>query len=96
MKAVELVCPAALGELPFLGRVHQAHDLIQHKHRVVFFDPMSFGTLVLADIMSVSFVSVAAISGACAMQLPSFTYQCSWHEFRLSLSLESVQFHRSP
>jgi len=37
-------------------------------------------------------VTIAPVSGARAMQLPAFTYQCSRHEIRPFLSLESLFF----
>jgi hypothetical protein len=42
--------------------------------------------------MSVFAVAVPTVSGACAMQLPTFAYQCSWHEIHPSLLLELVLF----
>jgi hypothetical protein len=39
MNAVEQGCLAALGEAALLGCVHQAHDLLQHQHRVFVFGP---------------------------------------------------------
>jgi hypothetical protein len=67
---------------------------MQHKHRVVVFDLMRFGTHAFAHSMPVSAVAVptVSISVAGAMQLPAFAFQCSWHEIRPSLSLELVLF----
>jgi len=73
---------AALVEATLFGGVNQAHNLVQHKHRLVFFDPMRLPDHPLADSLPVSLVTVATVSRARAMRSPAFTYQCSRHEIR--------------
>ena len=70
MKIVELGCPAALGEPSLLGRVHQPHDLLQHKYRIVV------GWMRLDTRASVGCVPILAISIPGAMQLPVLVDQC--------------------
>ena len=68
MNAVELGRLAALGEPALLGRVHQPHDLLQHKHRDVL------GWMRLDTRAGVVCVPVPAISITGAIQLPVFVY----------------------
>ena len=75
LRAIEHGCLAALGETAFLGRVHQAHDLVQNQLRIVFNDPFGGAGTILNPV---------SIAGA--MCLPAFTNHCCCrHETRSSL-----------
>ena len=89
MNAVEQGCLAALGEAAFLGRVHQAHDLIQHQRRIVFNDSFG-GAGTILNPMSVSAMTVPG-----ALRLPVFTYHCCRHETRSSLGWTALSPIRS-
>ena len=74
MHAVEQRCLAALGQAPFLGCVHQAHDLLQHQHRVVFLvRPLASPLAACVPFIAVA-VSAMPVAGPCS--LPAFTYHC--------------------
>ena len=91
MHAVEQCRLAALGQPPFLRRIHQPHDLLQYEHRIVFRQVRLGACPPVVGRLTCS-MTVPAVSVAGAVKLPALANQCSRHEIHSSLALAFVHF----
>ena len=82
MHAIEERGFAAFAQAPFFGGVHQAHDLLQQQHHVVFLAcPLVHPLTACVPFVA---VNLFAVPVAGAMQPPAFTcHYCSHGSFPL-------------